>query len=212
MLVFDGGLGGHNKKSKCNVLGEIEAYWEALRDVRDMPARSEVDPRGIEMALRHAFILERMAPGMARIRVAGSLVSDAMGMEVRGMPISALISGASRDEFRAVLEDVFHNPAKARLRLSAERGFGRPDLNAEMLLLPLRSGRGDVSRILGGMEFTGQIGSRPRRFNLTSSFLRSLRDGKELRKDQETPMFAPPASLPRTVATGTPYLRLVVNE
>ena len=49
-----------------NPIAEVEAYWEALRGVRMMPLRSEIDPRGIERALDHTFILERIAPGLAR--------------------------------------------------------------------------------------------------------------------------------------------------
>ena len=59
-----------------------------------MPRRAEIDPRGIENALEYAFILERIAPGMARIRLAGIHLSDLMGMEVRGMPLTSFIDAA----------------------------------------------------------------------------------------------------------------------
>ena len=54
-----------------------------------MPLRSEIDPRGLKGALEYCFVLERIAPGLARLRVAGSHLGDLMGMEVRGMPITA---------------------------------------------------------------------------------------------------------------------------
>lgn len=177
MRIFDGGLGNKPRRRSRAVLQEIEAYWEALREERDMPLRTEVDPRGIERALRHAFVLERMAPGMARIRVAGGVFSDLMGMETRGMPISTLFGPDARQEFREVLENVFSGPSRARLQLSGERGFGRPALTGEMILLPLRSFKGDVTRVLGGLEVDGQMGATPRRFSLSSSFQKSLRGG-----------------------------------
>ncbi len=205
MGFFDGGLERKPERRFGAVLREIESYWEALREDRDMPIRAEVDPRGIQRALRHAFILERMAPGMARIRVGGSLLTDVMGMDVRGMPISSLIGTAARDSFRLVLEDVFRGPARARLSLSGERGMGRPALKGEMLLLPLRSSKGDVTRVLGGLEIEGQIGTRPRRFGLESSFLRELReDSKENFSFTENP------AVPHTIPTKAPHLRLVV--
>lgn len=215
MRIFDGGLGRKPKRRTGAVLQEIEAYWEALREDRDMPLRMDVDPRGIETALRHSFILERMAPGMARIRVAGGVFSEVMGMETRGMPISTLFGPSARDGFREVLEGVFSGPARARLRLEGERGFGRPAISGEMILLPLRSSRGDVTRVLGGLEIDGQMGTTPRRFTLTSSFQKSLR-GEDAQIDTHGPRRAqpsgPPASLPRTVATGVPHLRLVVTD
>ena len=205
MGFFDGGLGRKPERRAGSVLREIETYWEALREDRDMPIRAEVDPRGIQRALRHAFILERMAPGMARIRVGGSLLTDVMGMDVRGMPVSSLIGTAARDSFRLVLEDVFRGPARARLCLSGERGMGRPALKGEMLLLPLRSSKGDVTRVLGGLEIEGQIGTQPRRFGLESSFLRELREGRE-----EKASFTENSTPPRTIPTKAPHLRLVV--
>lgn len=207
MGFFDEVTDQRNARRAGAVLREIEAYWEALRESRDMPARSEVDPRGIQRALRHAFILERIAPGMARIRVGGTLLNDVMGMDVRGMPVSSLMGNCSRDSFRLVLEDVFRGPARAQLSLIGERGHGRPALKADVLLLPLRSSRGDVTRVLGGIEIDGQIGPRPRRFSLDSSFLRKLNGSGE-----ENQGFAPPASLPRTIPTRAPHLRLVVSD
>lgn len=215
MRIFDKGLGQQSKRRPRAVLQEIEAYWEALREDRDMPMRIEVDPRGIERALRHAFILERMAPGMARIRVAGGVFSDVMGMETRGMPISTLFGPEARQEFREILEGVFSGPTRVRLRLDGEKGFGRPRVRGEMILLPLRSGKGDVTRVLGGLEVDGQMGITPRRFMIGSCFQKSLRGGESRIATHGTLSATgkgPPLSLPRTVATSVPYLRLVVSD
>ena len=204
--------GSETERRQGAALREIAAYWEALRAGRDMPRRCEVSPRGIEKALRHAFILERMAPGMARIRVTGDQLGDLLGMDPAGMPVSACFGPSARDSFRDVLEAVFQSPARARLTLEGERGIARPSLSAEMILLPMRSARGDVTRILGGLEMTGQIGARPRRFVLKSSFLRRLRDDGEIVTAAPMLRSGPPASLPRTVSTKAPYLRLVVTD
>ncbi|MBU2941595.1 PAS domain-containing protein [Shimia thalassica] len=170
----DAGKSVPNRQTDPHLLA-IEEYWESLRNTRCVPPRAEVDPRSMQKSLGQAFILERIAPGMARFRVAGHLVSDLMGVDVRGMPLSALITPDSRDGFRDVLEQVFRGPAKATLQLATETGLGRPSLNAEMLLLPLSGHRGDVSRVLGGVSFTGQIGARPHRLALKGSFLRQLK-------------------------------------
>ena len=53
---------GHRKDMSVPAIAEVRAYWEALRNGRQAPLRSEIDPRGIERALEHAFITERVAP------------------------------------------------------------------------------------------------------------------------------------------------------
>ena len=97
--IFDSGevvsLNNYRQASFYNPIAEVEAYWEALRGSRLMPTRAEIDPRGIEQALEYAFIVERIAPGIARLRIAGSHLNELMGMEVRGMPLTAFIASYS---------------------------------------------------------------------------------------------------------------------
>jgi hypothetical protein len=155
-------------------LAQIESYWESLRKGRIMPSRSEIDPRGITSVLEHAFILERVARGVGRFRLAGIHLNDVMGMEVRGMPLTALILPESRDEMSAALSAVFDEPAIVRLTLGSDTGLGRSPMDARMLLLPLRSDLGDVSRVLGGFVTNGKIGRAPRRFGITAQSRRTL--------------------------------------
>lgn len=145
-------------------LGKVEAYWEGLRDGRAMPARAEVDPRGIADVLEFAFVLERVAPGVARIRLAGMHLDDLMAMSVRGMPITAMFLPEARRELQQVIENVLETPAVVRLTLGSDRGFTRPPLDGQMMLLPLRDAHGNVTRILGALETRGKIGRGPRRF------------------------------------------------
>lgn len=161
--------------ARSSALNQVEAYWEALRAGRDMPLRSEIDPRGILEALPNAFVLERVAPKVARIRVAGSHIDTLLGMEPRGMPMSCLFAPGSRDGFADVMEDVLNRPAMAQISLGAETGFGKPQLDGQMLLLPLRSDMGDASRILGCFITHGRTGRYPRRFALQGSLVRRVR-------------------------------------
>lgn len=149
-------------------LAHVRAYWEALRKGRQVPGRAEVDPRGIEQALEFAFIAERIAPGMARFRLAGMHLNDLMGMEVRGMPLSAFFAPEARKRISDVVEAVFQGPEVAEVTLQAEAGIGKPPLTARLLILPLKSDLGDVNRALGCLASDGQIGRSPRRFTITS--------------------------------------------
>jgi hypothetical protein len=158
----------------------IEGYWTALAaqwGPDPVPPRSRIDPRGIDSALANAFILERMAPGVGRFRLAGSHLADLMGMEVRGMPLSALFLPDARDTAAQTLERAFSAPARVTLLLSGERGIGRPPLDARMVLLPLRDEEGQVTRILGGLEAKGNVGRQPRRFTVVEERLADLGTG-----------------------------------
>lgn len=158
-------------------LAQIRAYWEALRGDRAVPMRAEINPRGLETALDRAFMLERVAEGIARVRLAGSHANALMGMEVRGMPLSALVHPEARDGLAEALKSVFDGPSIAEFVLDARRGLGRPALSGRMVILPLMSEGGQIDRALGYLGAEGVIGRTPRRFDITMTRLIQLRDG-----------------------------------
>jgi hypothetical protein len=174
-------------------ISEVRAYWDALRDGRVAPYRSEVDPRGIERSLEHAFVLERIAPQAARFRLAGMHLTDLMGMEVRGMPFSTFFTPAARAEIGIILENVFSGPRTADLTIAAESCLGRPALRGRIVLLPLRSDLGEVSRALGCLVTEGPIGRTPRRFEVRESLATPI---AATVSDTATPVAARPAFPP----------------
>ena len=202
----------------------VEAYWEALRGSRMVPKRSEIDPRGIETALEYTFVLERIAIGMARMRIAGSHLNNLMGMEVRGMPLTSFITPTGRRQMGDMLEEVFQRPSACEVRLSAEVGRNKPAMDARMLLLPLKSDLGDVSRVLGCFVARGEMGSLPRRFDILGTKIRPLVknsiDGDTVKvADTAEPRvltkgFQEPQAeySGQTNSTKKPYLRLIKNE
>jgi hypothetical protein len=149
----------------------VQAYWDRLRAGRTMPARSEVDPREISAALAHTFVAEIVAPGVARLRVAGSHLNDLLGMEARGMPLSVYMTGASRHELAQAIQQVAQG-ARAQLPLRSDGGIGKPALDGLLVLMPLRDRAGQPTRILGVLETHGQIGRLPRRFRLAGPVTR----------------------------------------
>ncbi|MCU0901790.1 MAG: PAS domain-containing protein [Cypionkella sp.] len=87
---------GGNDRIDQGMISEVRAYWEALRNGDMLPRRDRVDPRGIAGALEHSFLVERIAPGIARFRISGMIYNDLMGMDIRGMPMSCLFMGDAR--------------------------------------------------------------------------------------------------------------------
>ena len=104
---------------KYPAVSQAEAYWEGLRNGRVMPPRSDVDPRGISNILEQSFILEKIAPGMAKIRLAGQDMNDILGMEMRGMPITSLLLPDSRVDMRTALERLIYGPATVHMTLKS---------------------------------------------------------------------------------------------
>ncbi|MDP2739179.1 MAG: PAS domain-containing protein [Pseudorhodobacter sp.] len=192
------------------MLSEVRAYWEALRDGPTLPRRAQIDPRGIEGALEGAFILERIAPGIARFRLAGMALVDLMGMEVRGMPLSALFDPAGRRALADALEQVFVGPAVLDLRLAAERGIGRPDLTGRMLILPLDDDNGQTRLALGCLATAGEAGRTPRRFRIGTITQQAFARGAASPvMGSVTGLAEAPAQFEPASSTARPYLRLV---
>ena len=153
---------------------QAEAYWSALRDGAALPRRSQIDPRGLENLLEYAFILERIAPGIARFRLAGQHLNDLVGMEVRGMPLTTFFTPDARTRMSTVLEHMFDAPAIAELTLNREARPRRAPSEARMILLPLENDLGEVNRALGVMMADGPADSRPARFGATATILRPV--------------------------------------
>jgi len=167
--IFD-----HRAELRFPEIAQAEAYWEALRGTRLMPDRADANPRGIENLLEYAFIGERIAPGLVRLRLAGTHMSDLMGMEVRGMTLSRFIVPHERQQMAEAIDQMFDSPACVTLTLRAETGVGRDSLDAKIILLPLKSDFGDLSRDLGTFVTNGKIGRAPRRFRILETDVRPL--------------------------------------
>lgn len=178
----------------------VHRYWEALRHGRQMPLRSEIDPRGLEGALEYAFILERVAPQVARFRLAGQHISALAGAEVRGMPVTTLFTAAARDEAARAIEAVFKGPEMIEIALAADRPGGMPAPLAQLLLLPMQSDLGDVSRALGCLVGGPDPMRAPHRFNISGIVAAPILAGRPVAGGADG--WARPAARLRLVAGG----------
>ena len=151
------------------VLQDLETYWHALRHAQRIPLRNDIQPTKIDSALPHTFILQRVAPGIARVRVAGQQLHDLLKMDARGMPISTFFLPTSRDQLSDLIEAAFSEPAIIAVPLIAPGSIVRAQVTGTMLLLPLRDDAGTTSRMLGAIVTNGIRGTRPRRFDIDQS-------------------------------------------
>ena len=147
-------------------LQDVRAYWEAMRMGGRLPRRDDINPRGMASALEQVFLVEQVAPNHGRLRLAGMGLADLLGMDVRGMPITALFEPVARARLSEALGGLFRHEYLLDIWLEAERGIGRPPLCARMQLLPLIGSNGEPSLALGCLGMNGQIGRAPRRFTI----------------------------------------------
>jgi hypothetical protein len=190
-------------------LQSLEKYWQALRHSQRIPSRNDIEPRQIDEALPHAFILQRVAHGVARMRIAGQELHDLLKMDARGMPISTFFTPESHDSLSDLIEAAFSAPAIISVPLISPGGLLRHELTGTMLLLPLRDTKGDTTRILGALVTEGIRGGRPRRFQIAP--------GAHIRQESLGPKLASFQSIVRVAQekgpdTQRPALRLVINN
>ena len=188
---------------------EVRAYWEGRRQDGSIPARSDLDPRGMAGALDQVFVAERIGTGLVRLRIAGMGLANIADLDMKGLPLSTLFTPESRLRLAAVLERVFTMPEVAELHLEAERTIGKPALQARLLLLPLRSTGGARDLILGCLATQGEVGRAPRRFAISRVVEeRLILSSPPAAAPAAAPAFAEAAApAPRPIA-GKPRLRL----
>lgn len=152
---------------------QLFEYWSDLRGGRAAPYKSEVTARGVGRILAsNTFILENLADGARRFRLAGSGLHDIFGLELRGMSALAIIQQESRARMQSLMDDCLAAPAICVLTCRAEL-LGGDALTLEIFLAPLRSDFGQMNRILGAAHVMDgaqtPIECAPRRCSITDA-------------------------------------------
>jgi len=155
---------GH--KMSDPILDSLKTYWENLRAGRVAPYRSEIDPREFKHALENMFILEIVGDKNIRVRLAGMKMCEMMGMEVRGMSPRAFMMPGDRSKFDDAILDVVAKPTVTEFVMETVDYNGRSG-TAYVLMMPLRSDFGEITRILGCITDAGDAYEAPVRMRIT---------------------------------------------
>ena len=150
MADHDIGGSGQLSQVRFGAVAQLRDYWQGLCDSHGgPPPSSALDPAGLGSLIEDLFIAERIGRGLLRLRVVGRNLSTLAGVDMQGLPLSALLTPESRISFAAMVEKLFseHQPVEARLRGAA--GFGRQGVSARLLLLPLALPRLGPAVLLG---------------------------------------------------------------
>lgn len=129
----------------------LYAYWNDVRGERMAPRRFEIEPSQIGGILPQTFILERSDSETFRFRLAGTAICEAFGREFRD---TNFLDGWAEDDrvtLERLLAVVTQQGGVGMVDIAASAP-GRPDVNFEVIVLPLVHTRDSVDRVLGAMS------------------------------------------------------------
>ena len=129
---------------------ELYSYWNGLRRQRAAPDRAEIDPAAIRSVLSDTFMIEADRDALYPLRLSGARVNALWARHLKGRSFLDLW-GDDRANIAAVLLPVMDGacPVVAGAQTCLA---GRPPVDLEMLLLPLRHHGRTHARVLGSLS------------------------------------------------------------
>jgi hypothetical protein len=187
----------------------LVGYWSRLRQNRDVPDQTEIDPRAIKRLLSHVFILDAAIPGRPIYRLAGTGLCERFGFELKGTSFLANWEGQSGMALGSLLKQSLHLRQPVCLSaIGATADCGMVEM--ETVLAPISFNGGEANRFVGMTQILSdltQLGGRPIAFQrLVASQM--VREAEPAAADFGPP---PPPPLVRNAARG-PHLRLVISQ
>lgn len=127
---------------------EIFNYWDRIRGSADAPLRNAIEPSAIRHILPQLFILELTPSGETRFRLAGTMVCNLFGRELREHDFAALWTAGQLADVANIARGVMIHSVPTLLNATGYNAAGR-SLALEILLLPVRSAEDRCDRLLG---------------------------------------------------------------
>jgi hypothetical protein len=183
-------------------------YWSRLRRDGQTPDQADIDPRGIKRMLPSVFILDAHNPACPTYRLAGTLICERFGKELRGASFLGHWEAAARDPLQLLLARAL--AAKHAICLSAIGTTSHcATMEMETVLAPLTFGPGAARRFLGITQFLGDATSLAGRpitcARLTGSA--AIHESETTSRHSE-----PPSATPIIRPSQRPHLRLVSSQ
>jgi hypothetical protein len=159
----------YKHEGDSETLREIERYWLQLRGSFLLPQSGNLKAEDLKPYLSNIFIADKIAPGLVQIKTAGPGISASLGMDPRGMPLSALFWAQARGPLASAVHATLDTPEVTRLSLHAATNPLMPAIAAKMLLLPLLNNQPEPNRIFGVLTCScSKTNDRPR-FEITKT-------------------------------------------
>jgi hypothetical protein len=191
----------------------LVGYWSRLRNGRDVPDQTDIDPRAIKRMLSHVFILDAINPARPIYRLAGTGLCERYGMELKGTGFLANWEGQSGLALNSLLKQALKTCQPVCLSsIGATADCGMVEL--ETILAPISFDGGEPVRFVGLTQVLSDmalLAGRPIAFQrLVASQL--VREDEPL-AIMTLPPSPPPVQMHRNHGhPRAPHLRLVVSQ
>ncbi len=126
---------------------KLLAAWSRLPRPHIVPARASFDPGEIASILPVISLIERVAPGEWRVRLAGTEIERRWGRALSGMAYAEVMSPQAVDVTHCEFEAICRQPCGSWSLRHLELQSGRR-LQIETLRLPFRDKNGEITLIL----------------------------------------------------------------
>ena len=190
----------------------VVGYWSRLRNGRDVPDQTDIDPRQLKRLLSYTFILDCETPSRPIYRLAGTALCERFGFELKGTGFLAHWESQSGLALASLLKQALHLRQPVCLSsIAATADNGMVEL--ETILTPVSFNGGEPKRFFGLVQMlsdpTPLLGRAIAYERLIASQL--IQEDEPLpHYNQNLPPPPPPPIL--KAHPKAPYLRLVVNQ
>jgi hypothetical protein len=188
----------------------LVGYWSRLRNGRDVPDQTDIDPRQIKRLLSYTFILDCENPSRPVYRLAGTALCERFGFELKGTGFLAHWESQSGLSLAALLNQSLklRQPVcLSSIAATADNGM----VELETILTPVSFNGGEPNRFFGLVQMlsdpTPLLGRAIAYERLIASQL--------IQEDEPLPSYnqnLPPPTMSQKAHPKAPYLRLVVNH
>ena len=192
----------------------LVGYWSRLRNGRDAPDQTDIDPRAIKRMLPSFFIVEATDASQPTYRLAGTGLCERFGFELRGSSFFAQWEAQSVLALSSLMKQALKLKQPICLSsIGATSDNGMVEL--ETILAPVTFGSSEPTRFVGMVQVLGDATPLIGR----AIVFERLVGSQIVREDDPFPSFdtLSPPPLPYTGTTlrghpKAPYLRLVVDR
>ena len=138
-------------------------YWNDIRGDRMAPRRFEIEPARFSTILPETFVIE-CEPGEGhRFRLAGTRVTEKLGIELRGRDFADLFDAQEHPDLKPFLMSVTEQGATGLIAAEMPTP-SRRKARFEIIVLPLIHTEDRITRLLGAISTCGHepwLGTEP---------------------------------------------------
>lgn len=132
---------------------ELYAYWLGKQARRRMPSRGDIDPSEISPLLPHIMLIDVLSDERFRIRMVGTALDDATGVNATGRLLNEVMPDGPYAEY---VQGLYQEVVREKSPIYAECEHSDPDLVPHAtirLIMPLSDDGENVNGALVGQIF-----------------------------------------------------------